>query len=187
MRKIISLGLFALMLSIFSGQALAGDKTACEDLKDRNLKDYAPNLYGPCVAWHNADENAKDRFADNYRRKSGGDDVPGSASGMACPCWAGVVLEDVGKYTPAESCYLNTTNGDFMFFSDAQDFNVQSYATDGINCIHEAAYTDDSGTEIERFGFVLGLDAAGQQACTTEIEDLENMYFDNDPICIVFP
>ena len=77
MRKIISLGLFALMLSIFSGQALAGDKAACDALRDPDSAIYAPRLFGLCVAWHNADVNGQAAIAANYSKRSGGDMVPG--------------------------------------------------------------------------------------------------------------
>ena len=55
MNKVISLGLFALMLSTFSGQLFAGDATLCDPLKQGQNK----SLYGLCVAWHHADEDAK--------------------------------------------------------------------------------------------------------------------------------
>jgi hypothetical protein len=178
MRKIISLGLLALMLSIFSSQVFAGNGDECKNLKDKTHVDYAPTLHGLCVAWYKADENAKDRIADNYRRRSGGDDVYGSASGMTCPCWAGVVLEDVDMYTSADICFLDTPNGDQIFFSDSQ-----IYIIDGINCAHMAAYVDDSVTQVTRLSTRQGLDDADKQACNTEMDKLVNMYFDNGLDC----
>jgi len=111
MRKLISLGLFALMFSIFSSQVFAGNVDECKNLKDKTHVDYAPTLYGLCVAWHNADENAKDRIAENYRRKSGGDEVPGSS--QDCPCWAGISLDDV----------VNGLNGVACTFDNSENLN----------------------------------------------------------------
>jgi hypothetical protein len=196
MRKIISLGLFALMLSIFSGQVLAGnaDASACKNLKDRNLDDYVPALYGLCVAWHNADENARDQILANFMKKAGTSlDDPGMPGWvdpnkrdepevMTCPCWAGVVLEDVDMYTPADICFLDTPSGDVIFFDDLVSAS-QTYVTDGINCAHMAAYVDDSGTEVTRSSAMQGLDDAAQQACITEMDDLVSMYFDNGLDC----
>ena len=83
MRKIISLGLFALMFSMFSSQVFAGSVDACEPLKKDKSKS---GLYGLCVAWHNADDKAKDKIADNYFKKSRGFTVPG-ADVFDCVCW----------------------------------------------------------------------------------------------------
>ena len=45
MRKIISLGLFALMLSIFSSQVLAGNADkVCGPLKNKGADNYVPGL-----------------------------------------------------------------------------------------------------------------------------------------------
>ena len=46
MRKLVSLGLFALMISIFSNTAFAGSVGDCDILKDKSLGDYVPGLYG---------------------------------------------------------------------------------------------------------------------------------------------
>jgi hypothetical protein len=189
MRKIISLGLFALILSIFSSQVFAGNDDECENLKDKTHPDYAPALYGPCVAWHNADENVRDQILAKFVKKARtsldnpgmpgwvGPADPKKPEGMTCPCWAGVVLDDVDKYTPADICFLDTPSGDVIFFDDLVSAS-QTYVTDGINCAHMAAYVDDSGTEVTRYSTMQGLDDAAQQACITEMDDLVNMYFD---------
>jgi hypothetical protein len=89
MRKIFSLGLFALMLSIFSGQALAGNALDCELLKQTKNK----SLYGLCVAWHNADETAKLGIADKFFDRAGFT-VPGSDT-FDCYCWGHLSYDEV--------------------------------------------------------------------------------------------
>lgn len=86
MRKRLTLGLMALALFTFCSPALAGNVEVCEPLKIKD-DDFVPGLYGLCVAWHNADDEAREIIAANYRRKSGGLEVPGSAS-FACLCWS---------------------------------------------------------------------------------------------------
>jgi hypothetical protein len=88
MRKIISLGLFALILSIFSSQVFAGKVSFCEDKKDE-LKSYG--LYGLCNAYWNADdENDKGQILANFVKKAGTSlDAPGmpGLTTADCPCW----------------------------------------------------------------------------------------------------
>lgn len=100
MRKMISLGLLALSLSILSSQVLASNAAACDEAK------LTKGLHGLCVAWHNANDKNKDKFADKYRERSGGDEVPGSVDPepeVVCPCWtpdslADAVAGDVGVF-----------------------------------------------------------------------------------------
>lgn len=94
MRKIISLGLFALMLSIFSSQVFAGKVYFCEEEKDE-LK--SQGLYGLCNAYWNADnENARAQILANFVKKAGTSlDDPGMPGWepvvpdqeVTCPCW----------------------------------------------------------------------------------------------------
>ena len=97
MRKIISLGLFALMLSIFSSQVFAGKVSYCEKEKDE-LK--SQGLYGLCNAYWNADnENVRNQILANFVKKAGTSlkepgmpglepvvpDLPDQE--VTCPCW----------------------------------------------------------------------------------------------------
>jgi hypothetical protein len=163
------------MLSIFSGQALAGNTDAwCKNLKD---KDYAPALYGLCVAWHNADEHAKDRISENYRRKSGGDDVPGSVNlklkqDFYCPCWTDVRFSQV--------CSLGSPFSRFIYgfvnvvtWEDAEIGLDEWFSADARGCIYDGQFTDgvqmsDSLSEDE----VLD--------CLAEIEAIAFMYDKDD-------
>ena len=93
MRTRIALGLFALTLGILANSALAGDVSECDVLTDPDDPQYAPKLYGLCVAWHNANENVKPalaaRFSAHAEKLYGLLDfeVPGSG-GLSCPCWS---------------------------------------------------------------------------------------------------
>jgi len=97
MRKIVSLGLFALILSIFSSQVFAGKVLYCEKEKDE-LK--SQGLYGLCNAYWNADnENVRNQILANFVKKAGTSlDEPGMPGlepvvpdlpdqEVTCPCW----------------------------------------------------------------------------------------------------
>ena len=90
MRKLVSLGLFALMFSMFSSQVFAGTIAACEEIKGDPAYQ---GLYGLCNAYWNAkNDNARDKILANFEKKAGTDDggpgMPGLEPEMvACPCW----------------------------------------------------------------------------------------------------
>jgi len=102
MRKVVSLGLCALIFLTFTGIVVAGSVDDCDILKKKNVvppAEYVPGLYGLCVAWYNAsengDENAILRIEARYAAKSGGDSIPGSGGSnpdvdppFECLCWA---------------------------------------------------------------------------------------------------
>jgi hypothetical protein len=99
MRKLISLGLFALMLSIFSSQVFAGKIAVCEDIK--NDPAYK-GLYGLCNAYWNADDavaqaQIKANFEKKARTADGGPGMPGweteEFDNVTCPCWDFDILE----------------------------------------------------------------------------------------------
>jgi hypothetical protein len=133
MRKNLLRGLFALVLVSMSTQAFAGNVDACDFLKDKLHPDYAPGLYGLCVAWNNASANgdqvAMDQIAGKFADKSGGLTVPGSSL-FACPCWVG--LTDVRLF-------------DFLELLDESDPDLADVYTGVI------AFTNSAG-EFELFG-----------------------------------
>jgi hypothetical protein len=99
MRKTVVLGLIALAIGVFGDAAFAGGVEDCEFLKDKSHPDYAPGLYGLCVAWHNADEDAKNELADKFFDRAGFE-VPGSGDvddpqDFTCRCWSEVTFEDI--------------------------------------------------------------------------------------------
>ena len=100
MRKIVSLGLFALILSIFSSQVIAEKFDECEKIK--NDPAYK-GLYGLCNAYWNVDDPVtKAEILANFEKKAGtdngGPEMPGwvpvvpdvpdvPEPGLTCPCW----------------------------------------------------------------------------------------------------
>ena len=178
MRKIISLGLFALMLSIFSSQVFAGDVGACDELTDPDSDPdiYAPGLYGLCVAWHNANENGRAAIEKNYSKRGGGT-IPGS--GFSCPCWKEVSFENVC------SLRIPTRALIFGFFNtiEYKDNGLDEFfATHGRGCIYDGQFTevpqvvDDLSGDIDP---ITGGALSGEVLdCRAEIAVIALMYID---------
>ena len=67
MRKLISLGILALLLSMLASPVLA-DLEDCKDLKEDGI---TKGLYGLCIAYWNADNgNSQERILANYNQKN---------------------------------------------------------------------------------------------------------------------
>jgi hypothetical protein len=116
MRKLISLGLLAFLLSVLASPVLAALQD-CEDERDNLTR----GLYGLCVAYHNAgNENVRDRILDNFTKKAGpgGPKMPGTElpqqpdpnpQEVACPCWPGEEITNANSYdAPAEACQIGS-------------------------------------------------------------------------------
>lgn len=143
MRKIISLGLFALMLSVFSSQVFAGKVGFCEDEKDE-LK--SKGLYGLCNAYWSADnENARTQILMNFVKKAGTSmDDPGmpgweseqkSVQDFYCPCWDGIEFADVCELGAPFSSRFDDDSGEVTFV----DFTVllaEGFGSDEASCGH---------------------------------------------------
>jgi len=101
MRKLFSLGVLALLLSVLSSPVVAAVED-CEILKGGGG---SKGLYGMCVAYWNSVENLDDsslqsnsiedsnRFLDKYnsiRDRVGGPEMPGLSSSpqLKCACWS---------------------------------------------------------------------------------------------------
>jgi len=137
MRKLISMSVMALLLSVMASTAIAGNVEDCEILKDG---DYSKGLYGLCIAWHNAgNDNARGRILANYDKKATGPNdppLPGSVpSGPSCPCLDALAgLNDYDWGVSTTGCF-NDGGYDFSFFvnnpPDAPSFNFTTlFATD---------------------------------------------------------
>ena len=114
MRKVISLGLCALMFSLVSGQVFAGNVDECEKLAN-NI--YSKGLYGLCIAYHNAgNDNARERILANYEKKAGPNDPPMPGAGVACPCWDADHLAAASLNGIPSAC-LNSDEGPGQTFS----------------------------------------------------------------------
>ena len=176
MRKIISLGLFALTLSIFSSQVFAGNALDCEPLKQTKNK----SLYGLCVAWHNADEQAKDKIAGKFLARAGFE-VPGSVEGpekFDCLCW--------NKLTFKEICELGqpTANANFpdrvaVTWVDFSTFTGELFGADTQAC--EYGVQDLITGEFDPFTHNsetrLGEEEAG--ICWSEVVEMFTLYLEN--------
>jgi hypothetical protein len=91
MRKLISLGLLTLLLSVFAGPVMAGGAEDCD--KELLDGDYTKGLYGLCIAYWSGNAD-KTKFLEKYnsRMKAGEGDptMPGMDEGVdldSCPCW----------------------------------------------------------------------------------------------------
>ena len=203
MRKIISLGLFALMLSIFSNQVFAGKNAVCEDNgKKDELKSLG--LYGLCNAYWNADnagnENAKAKILANFEKNAGtaigGPGMPGLESlafeqDFFCPCWDTLAEADIAKDSPALLCIIDNTTfepiGDTLTFAQSaqgyfQGFNVRTSA-----CRYDDYFTDSIGNRTTFVEIVLtDLTEDEEVACRLDIEKIASTHFGQvgGPTCI---
>lgn len=160
MRKLVSLGLLALLFSMVSGPVFGGNVGACDFLKDKEADDYVPGLYGICVAWHNASANGDERalasLEERYARKSGGDPVPGSGPDVGqgddlwfeCPCFKALdreyicnlgapVFHNLELYDPDNAELADVYRGIALFYGSSggptENFGI---APDLSECSH---------------------------------------------------
>lgn len=86
MRKLTSLCVLTLLLSLLTGPAFAGKNEQCEILKDPG---YTKGLYGLCNAYWNASEKGKEKVLENYQENmnEGDPGMPGlEPEELTCPC-----------------------------------------------------------------------------------------------------
>jgi hypothetical protein len=130
MRKSLIFSLMAASLFIFCSPAFAGQVEVCEPLKVKD-DDYVPGLYGLCIAWHNADDEAREIIAANYRKKSGGLEVPGSNS-FSCLCWNDVSFDDACVI--ANDADLVVPGSNAVTFLDADFMIATNFGADFQAC-----------------------------------------------------
>jgi hypothetical protein len=150
MRKLISLGLLALLLSVLASPAVAGNVPDCEYLKDSEVK----GLYGLCIAYHNAsDESTKKRVLDNFDKKvkKAGlleplPKMPGlvelpqepdpDPQDVTCPCLDALAAINNRDWGMTVMCTSDSAGGhDDGFFVDVEDHFTTMFSTftDGVN------------------------------------------------------
>jgi len=180
MRKIVTLGLLALCLGSFSNAAFAGGVEDCVDLKQSGLK----SLYGLCVAWHNADEDAKDLIAQKFRERSG-EEVPGSepitpdlpqtAQDFYCPCWEDVSIPDVCALGAPIAATIGEGFGRATFL-DRISFRLEGFSTDAgeTACAHSIQDMTDSSYILQVSQTSLTADEILD--CQSEVEAIATMY-----------
>ena len=89
MSKLISLGILALLLSVFASPVMADGVEDCDnELLDGN---YTKGLYGLCIAYWSGNAG-KTKFLEKYnnRMQPGDPTMPGMDRGVdldSCPCW----------------------------------------------------------------------------------------------------
>jgi hypothetical protein len=179
MRKSIVLGLLALAFGVFVSPVFAGNVEDCEFLKDKSHPDYAPGLYGLCVAWHNADENAKDELADKFFDKAGFE-VPGSGDpeepqDFYCPCWAEVTFADIC----ALGAPVAVTPGVQVAFSNGIIFEGFLSPNGGTVCRHTVQTLP--GNEVVLDNLITTLSAEEALDCQAERDIIAALYL--DPLC----
>jgi len=141
MRKLISLGVLALLLAVLASpvSADADSKVICKELKGASK-----GLYGLCVAyWNTEDGNARDKIYENFYKRAGpdGEDMPypdaKKPEVVECPCWSN---EDLLRAACTAEYW------DSWFSGDGVNLDLVSY--DEEKLVFLADGTIDSSGEI---------------------------------------
>ena len=144
MRKIVTLGLLALLFGFLSNVGLASNSDACDVLKDPEHVNYAPTMYGLCVAWHNANEDNKDKLFDKFQERAGFP-VPGSAG---CPCWGATELQTTCSLDYHGGTYNIAGNFGVAQFTDAL---VTFNQIPSLGCTYVDNYDNGDGITDTKF------------------------------------
>ncbi len=136
MRKLISSGVLAVLLSMLANTVFAGNVEECEALKDGA----SPGLYGLCIAYHNAGSaRAQERILNNYNKKAGPGDPPmPGTGGVPCPCFTSDDLINAGV---PFACAISTsgTGLDLALYEGG----VFQFGTDDLGCFNWNLFTGD--------------------------------------------
>lgn len=135
MRKLISPCLFVLFLFAMSSQLLADGVEACdEDGMKATLQ--ALDAYGLCIAWHNANENVKDKIAAKFEDRasfpvpgSEPEVVPDSEPEADCPCWDADDLYDAACNHVLTGPGVAFDDGYIQFFNFPEQCVYANYLT----------------------------------------------------------
>jgi hypothetical protein len=129
MRKLISLGILALFVSVLAGPAVAGNVEICDGLKDSGVK----GLYGLCIAYHNTSDGiSKQRIGDNFKKKSGNSGIimPDDSVGT-CPCFTGEEILNAGS--PFDCAISSSGTGLDLALYEGGLFQ---FGTDDLGCFN---------------------------------------------------
>lgn len=180
MRKMIALGLLALCLVGFSSATFAGGVEDCVDLKQSGLK----SLYGLCVAWHNADDDAKDFIAQKFRERFG-EEVPGSEATLPddpetgqdfyCPCWEEVSITDVCALGAPITANVGEGFG-LAAFRDLINFRLEGFGTNAGEAACAHSIQDMSDASYILLVSQTGLTFEEILDCQSEVEAIATMY-----------
>jgi hypothetical protein len=140
MRRIISLGLFALLVSIFSSTVFAGNDEDCVFLKG---DDYTKGLYGLCIAYYNAgNDNARDRIAAKFNKNADpGDPTLPLTDEVPCPCWDELHLAEASLNGDPDQCSrsVNGTGTDLAAYTVPPTVATGFYLfiANGADCLRQ--------------------------------------------------
>jgi hypothetical protein len=166
MRRIISLGLFALMVSFFSSTVFAGNVEDCEFLKG---DDYTKGLYGLCIAYYNAgNDNARERIAANFNKKAGpGEPTLPLTDEVPCLCWDETHLALASYEGDPSACHMSTEQIriDLAVYLESPSFFL--FTTDEAGCLRQ----DPNTTEFSAPFNLTGQEATCRAGIQALIED----------------
>jgi hypothetical protein len=176
MCKLVALGLLALSMGFFANPAFAGNVEDCESLKQSGEK----SLYGLCVAWHNADPEAKDGLAEKFFDRAGYP-VPGSEdpepppADFTCLCWDDVTFASICALGAPESV-LSFPEITIVTFDGLIEFTTDTYASDsfGPGCAH--TILDDGTGEQYIYDVMGGLTEEQALDCMSEVLEISTLY-----------
>jgi hypothetical protein len=141
MRNVFLLGLLALVLSVISTTATAGNVEVCEQIKDDPAY---KGLYGLCTAyWNETDEQARADILAAFQAKAGpgGPTMPGLDE-ASCPCWDQAYLDATIDAGLSGTLCLIDPDGSFS------DIAVYTVPSDSNLALYlEAGYLIDSPFE----------------------------------------
>jgi len=136
MRKLVSLSVLAVLLSVLAGTVFAGKVPVCEEIKgDPAYK----GLYGLCVAYWTVDnENARDKILENFVKKAGpgGPPMPGlEPEEVTCPCLDAVAVINNRDWGTPVICTNDSGGNDNGIFVDPLDNFTTMFSTysDGVS------------------------------------------------------
>lgn len=180
MRKLVIQGLLALSVAAFADCGFAGSVDECDRLTDPESDIYAPKMFGLCVAWYNADDDAKVIIGDRFLSRAGFP-VPGSvptpeALEFDCPCWSELDSSQICELGPPT---INFTQAPFVgypdvyvglvgfapasdlseFFSTFPDLSTCSHTVGTVSSSDDFTVLQDAG-EGRVCGYELGLIAS---------------------------
>ena len=164
MRKTITLGLLALMFSLFASQVSA-DVEDCEDIKGEKK-----GLYGLCIAyWTVTNPKAQEMILANFN-KNAGEDGPSMPGLFGCPCWD---LAELGN-----TCSMSLGGGfaDLDFLNGFALFNSGAVVFIANNQVGSCGYINGP----DGISTNMSIDSDQALSCVADIEGLLSGAFCED-------
>ena len=191
MRTPVILGLLALSISFFANTAFASSVEDCEPLKQSDNK----SLYGLCVAWHHADDEAKDALADKFADRAGfeladflappsvPEPEPEPEQDFFCPCWSQLSFADICALGAPKSVTRFPGMLTAVRFAGEVEMTVTTEAFSGDTLLKACAHTILSDVSGEAFlqDVIGGLSNDEALDCLAEADFIAVLHL--DPIC----